>query len=523
VSIQKFIAKNSLLVMTIFGISAVLGLIRESSIAYMFGASKTTDAYLVAMIIPSLISGIIGGSITSVFVTVYVSYLAKNAKEQAIRTANIIISLFILLFGGLAIGALLFTPAIVHLVAPSYRGLLLKTTIDLTRVLIPNILFGGLVGVFVGINNSHHSFLAPSAIGLISNIFILTSIFTLGKIWGIYGLAVGAVFGIFAQFTLQLPSIRHCGFRYRFILDFRDPGMREIMILLLPFIFSAAAGQVNLIVSKTLATGLSSGMVSALNFADKLASLPSLFVGAMGAVVFPLLVNAATLKDWPRLVEGINRAVRLLTIVLFPAAMGIYVLRVPLIKMLFEHGAFHAKSTFITANIVPYFLCAMFFGAMVSIFVNIYFALKKMIIAVGTGIIAVGVNIGFSLLLIGSMKQYGLALANSLATLANLILLFTGLFVILRLHEKAALPYRQFLLFIGQAGISVILMGGVVWFLYEILQGCFQGIQKTFGVPVIVIGIGGIVYLVFGYILRIEEICKGVHWISEKARSILRT
>ncbi|AFM43126.1 integral membrane protein MviN [Desulfosporosinus acidiphilus SJ4] len=520
-STQKFIARNALMVALIIGFSTVLGLIRESSIAYTFGASGMTDAYLVAAIIPTFFSGTISGSLTSTFITVYASYLAKGEEEKAWRTTNIVFSLFILLLGALGTIFFLFAPFIVHLIAPSYAGSRLNLTVELTRIMLPNLFFGGLLGILVGVNNAHHSFLAPSSIGLISNVFIISSIFTLGRFWGIYGLAAGSVLGVLGQFLLQLPSARKHGFHYRFLLDFYDPGVREMFTLLTPFIVSAAVAQVNLIVDRTLATGLPAGRVSALYFASKLVLLPqTIFSGAVGMVVYPLLVNAAALEDWPRLVEGLNRAVRLLLLVIFPAVIGLYVLRFPLVQMLFQHGVFDTEDTRITAETVPYLLGVLLTGSMVGMLVNVYFALKKMVVAVGTGAMALLVNIFLSIILVRLLQQRGLALANSLSGLTNLILLFLGFFVVLKLQKKAPLPYRALVVFALQILAAGGLTGVVVYFANTLLHGYWAGFKGLILSTLLSVLAGLLVYLVLTYVFRVEEVCKGIAWVRRKVGRI---
>jgi len=507
------------MVAMIMGLSTIFGLARESSIAYMFGASMTTDAYLVASVIPTFFSGTISGSLTSTFITVYAGYLAKGEGEKAWRTANIIFSFLILALGVMGILFFIFTPAIVQLIAPSYTGNSLILTVELSRIMLPNLFFGGLVGILVGVNNAHHSFIAPSSIGLISNVFIIGSIFTLGREWGIRGLAVGATLGALGQFLLQLPSARKHGFHYRFSLDWSDPGVREIFTLVTPFIFSAMVAQVNLIVDRTLATALPAGRVSALYFAAKLVLLPqAIFTGAVSMVVYPLLVNAAALEDWPRLMEGLNRAVRLLLLVILPSVVGIYVLRVPLVKMLFEHGAFNETDTMMTAQIVPYLLGVVFTVSFVTILVNVYFALKKMIVAVGTGAIALLVNIALSLILVRFMQERGLALANSLSGLTNLVLLFLGFFVVLKLQKKTSLPYRALSLFVLQVGAAGSIMGVSVYLTNEILVGRWSGLQGLILSTVLSVLVGLVVYLIFTYVFQVEEVRKGIGWGIEKLK-----
>lgn len=518
-STQKFIARNSIIVAIIIGISTVLGLIRESSIAYMFGASRTTDAYLVSSIIPTFFSNTLSGSLTSTFITIYAGYMAKGEEEKAWRTTNVIFSFLILILGIVGIIFFVFTPTLVHLVAPSYSGSRLNLTVALTRIMLPNLFFGGLLGIMVGINYTHHSFFAPAANGLISNVLVIGSILTLGWVWGIYGLAAGAALGVFGQFLLQLFSARKHGFYYRFLLDWGDPGVKEIFVLVTPFVVSAMVSQVNLIIDRTLATGLTAGRVSALFFASKLVLLPQLiFTGSVSMVLYPLLLNAAALNDWPRLVEGLNRGLRLLLLVIVPSIVWIFVLRVPLVQVLFQHGVFNSEDTRVTAETIPYLIGVLFTGSMVGILVNVYFALKKMVVAVGTGIIALGANILLSLILIRFFQQRGLALANSISGLINLTLLFLGFVIILKIPQKAHFPVRIFVLFFIQVVASGGAMGVMVYIFYnsfiERWIG-FSGLLLHMGLSILV---GLAIYLTLLYTLRLEEARKGVLWVKEKIR-----
>lgn len=513
---QNNIARNSILITIIMGVSSILGLVRESSVAYMFGASGTTDAYLIAMIIPTLVTSMLTSSLTSTFVTVYVGYLAKGDSERAVRLANIVLSIFILVLGGTSVLFLLVTPSIVHLIAPSYVGTHFILTVDLTRIMIPNVLFGGLLGVLIGINNSHHSFIAPASVGLVANIIMLVSIFALGSIWGIYGLAVGTVLGVLAQFCMQIPSACSHGYRFNFILDINDPGVKEITVLVIPFIFSAAAGQISLVVNRMLATELPEGALSALYFADKIVFLPSLFVGAVSTVIYPTLVHAATLRDWPKLMECIVQAIRMITLVLIPSTILIYVLRIPLVTMLFERGEFTFSNTLATANTIPYLLGALFLGALVSIFINIYFATQKMVAAVGIGVIAVGVNIGLSIILVKILQQKGLALATTLSTFSNVLLQIIGLYAIFRIHENTDIPYRELGAFFLKVLLSVLLMAIIVNIYYKAIQGHLSGLNEMFIAPISGLMLGTVSFLVLSYVIRIEEVRKGFDWCVGK-------
>ena len=160
-------ARNTVIVSVIFAVSNILGLIRESSIAYMFGASGITDAYLIAMIIPSLFIGTISTAFAGPFITVYGSYIAKGENDKAWQMCNTIISFFIIFFSILFIILFVFTSSFVHLVAPTYSGEIMILTVNLTRMLLPTVIFSSLLSILIGINNANHSFIAPASNGLI--------------------------------------------------------------------------------------------------------------------------------------------------------------------------------------------------------------------------------------------------------------------------------------------------------------------------------------------------------------------
>ena len=507
VSTQHSVARNSFIVAILMGMSTVLGLIRESSVAFMFGASWVTDSYLIAMIIPTFISGIISSSITYTFVTVYSSYLAHGKPDVAQRMSNVLISFLLILLSVLLILSIFFTSTLIKLVAPSYIGQQLALTVSLTRIMIPTLFFGGLIGVFVGINNSHYSFFAPASIGLVSNIIIIFSIYVFGSLWGIYGLAAGVTMGSFAQLLLQIPAVCKHGFHFKFVLDLQNEGLREVLALLSPFIVAAAANQVYLVVDRTIATGLPSGSVSALYFANRLVFLPyGIITGALGTVIYPVLVNAATLQNWEKFVDEFQKAIRLILLILIPLIIELYLLRVEFIRILFQHGLFSAQEALITASTVPFFLGSLFFGVLVSLLVNLYFSTKNMFLAVGTGVIAVLINIVLCLLLAPTMHQYGLALANSLSSFINFILLFMGLFMVLKLHKKVKVRITPFIKLGGQLVIAGLIMVISILILMSITQRLPSGKVLVNIIPLFEAGLGLIIYTLVIYSLKVEEI-----------------
>ncbi len=519
-STRKLLAKNSLQVALLLGLSTVLGFMRESVIAYKFGAGGSVDAYLIAMIIPTLFINLVKVSVTNTFVPVFTRYLKNNQVELAWEMTNTVISvLFVIL---VSIMALLFAASaeLVNFVAPSYAGPQAALTVKLSQLLLPTVVFSSLLGILVGVNNAHYSFFAPSAIGVVSNLITIVSTLVLGGIWGIYGLAAGTVIGVITQFLIQIPSMYKHGFSFRFQLNLTNPGVREMMLLIGPFILSGTASQISLVVNRVLAAGLPSGAVSALYFANRLVSLPqNVFATAVGMVVYPVLVSAVTQRDWHSVVEGLNQAIRLLLLILLPAAAGIFVLREPLVQLFFQHGAFSARDTAVTADTVPFFLGTIIFQAMLTVLVNICYATRKMWTAISAGAIAVGVNVVFSLLLVHPLQQKGLALANSLSAVANVLLVGSGVYRLLssHVHVKVNAALRSLADFVLRVGTAVIIMGVSVLAYRQVV---FTGLNGRTGLVLFslsAVAIGLFIYTFMTYILRVEEVNKGMRWAFAKA------
>ncbi|WP_141604626.1 murein biosynthesis integral membrane protein MurJ [Terrilactibacillus laevilacticus] len=501
------IAKKSLIISILLGSSSLLGLIRESSIAYMFGASSNTDAYFVAMMIPSLFISTISSSITSTFVTVYSGYIVNKDIYQAQKSSNVILTSLFIILGLLYFILMFFTPTVVSLFAPDYSLQKLDLTSDLTRILLPNLLFGGLLGILTGINNSNGSFIAPASVGLILNIVVIISTFTLGEIWGIYGLALGTTLGIVAQFILQIPSAYKHGLRYKFIIDLHDPGFREVFKMVLPFILAASVGQLNTIIDRSFATSLSDGVVTALYFAGKITFLPQIiFSGAVSMVALPLLAKYVSLKDWDNTVKSLINGIRLLVLLLIPSAVIIILLNVPIVEILFQRGSFTTSDKDMTASLMPYILGAMFFGGIVGLLNNIYFAMKHTKYLVLTSIIGVVIKLLMSYLLINSMKQWGLVLADSISGFTIMLMQIVGLFTVLKFHKRTSIPFKDIFNFIKNIIISSMLMFIIIYFVNKFTLNILSDDILLIIKVVLLTILGLTVFLVGLYFLKVSEI-----------------
>jgi putative peptidoglycan lipid II flippase len=261
--------------------------------------------------------------------------------------------------------------------------------------------------------------------------------------------------------------------------------------------------QVYVTIDRILASTLSEGSLAALNFANKLMFLPfNLFVVAVNTAVFPSLSALAAKEDHKELGNTMIFGLNLIGLFTIPAAVGLFVLSWPIVRVLFERGAFDANSTEMTAFALQFFVLGLFAQGAYNVINRTYYALQDTRTPVKISIIVVVLNLIFSLILIRYLQHGGLALANSLAAIINMVLgywLLRG-----RLPE---LPEKKLFLNLGKIIAAALLMGVGVYFLDGFLEARLDlSYLKAQLVHLgLCMGAGLAIYLALVILLRVEE------------------
>jgi putative peptidoglycan lipid II flippase len=405
--------------MLAFVLSRILGLLREVVIGARFGTSAELDAYLAAFRLPDLLYQLIaGGALGSAFIPTFARRLLSGDREGAWRLASAVINIVTLLLAAAAFLAAIFAPALVStLIAPGFDPAAQALTASLMRVmLIAPVIFGA-SGVIMGALNAQQHFLLPAVAPILYNLAIIAGALFLSPWWGAGGLAIGVVAGAAGHLLIQLPGLTRFGARYFPILDARDPGVRQVARLMAPRVLGLAIVQINFLVNTNLASRLGDGAVSALNYAWLLMLLPQgVFAQSIATAAFPTFAAQAArdqIDDMRRTLSGALRATLFLSL---PAAVGLIVLRLPLVQLLLQRGEFSADSTQAVAYTLQFFALGLAAHSALEIVTRAFYALHDTRTPVIVGAAAMGLNVLLSLLLIGRLAQGGLALANSIAT-----------------------------------------------------------------------------------------------------------
>jgi len=409
--------------------SRVLGFVRDVVVARAFGAGPTTDAFFVAFRIPNLFRRLLAeGALATAFIPVFTDYLATRSRPEFDRMVRAVAgTLLLTLLVVAALGAWL-APWIVGVMAPGFSAVpeQLRLATTLTRLMFPYLVFVGLAALAMGLLNVHHRFFTSALGPAVLNVGMIAAVLMLPPHVGvpILALALGVLVGGLGQFAIQLPELRRAGVPLQPSAEFTHPALRRIARLLGPAVFGLAAVQLNVFVNTLLASLLPEGSISFLYYADRIVEFPlGVFGIAVATATLPPMAAQAARRDLPGLTGTLNFALRLSCFVAIPASVGLWLLRDPITRLLFERGRFGPDDTQATAWALGFFALGLPAFSAVRIAAQALYALEDPRTPVRVGVAAVGLNVAFALALMGPLKHGGLALAASASATFNLIAL----------------------------------------------------------------------------------------------------
>lgn len=501
---KKVIAQATVMITVIALVSKVFGFIGSFILAAKFGATYKTDAYFVASNIPELLRDVLaGGALTSAFIPVYTTYLAKKQEQEAQKLASGIFNILLIALVLMTLFGIIFAPLLTHFVAPGFKGETLDLTIKLTRLFFPAIIFLGLASLFGAILNSYHHFTVPALQPLILNTANIVCMLLLSPFLDIYSLVVGALVGGVCITVMNLPLLAKKGLRYLPKFSYEQEGIKRIGVLWFPLILGLSVNQLNIVISKILASGLSSGSISALNYANLINQIaPSVFGVAVSTAIFPSLSWHIALNEHEKFRDIVSKAIRVSLIITVPLTLGLMFLSFPVIRFLFERGAFDRQATLMTSGVLVYFAIGTFALAMNYVLIRAFYALSDTKTPVKLAITAVVTNIVMSLLLITFMAQNGLALASSIAAMVQM-----GLLLIYLQRKIGKLELKRLAVDFIKTIISGLAAVGTGVFVLSKLSTFFNQnslLGQLFGLGLVGLAIGSI-YLILISLLRVEE------------------
>ena len=500
--------------------SRVLGLVRDLVLAHLFGASHAMDAYQVAFRIPNLLRDLFAeGAMSAAFVPTFTRVLTLDGMAAAWRLGNLVVTALLLVTGAVVLLGMAFTWPLVTFAAGDYAAVpgKLELTVSLARVMFPFLTLIAVAVGFMGMLNSLRRFFVPAFspamfnIGTLATMALLIPVFRATGIPPIYAVAVGTLVGGVGQVAVQWPILRREGFRFRAMIDFRDPGLREVLALMGPGTMALAAVQINVLINTMLATGEGEGAVSCLNYAFRVMYLPiGLFGLSIATAAVPTLSGHAARDDRDGMRATVSSALRMMLMLNVPATLGIVALATPIVALLFQHGSFTAEATEGTAGALLFYAPGLVGYSAVKLAVPAFYALRDSRTPVVVGAVSVAFNVALNLMLVRVLGFRGLALGTAASALFNAAVLI----VLLRRKLGGIDGHRVGLAF-AKVALAACVMAVAAWGAVRVLEVAVPGASlgpKLFRVGAgIGVGIGALALA--ARVLRIaefEEACRTV-------------
>ena len=405
--------------------SRLLGIVREQVIAGLFGATGVTDAFVAASTVPTMVYDLlIGGAISAALIPVFSEY-ADDRPADFGRVGSTVINLAALALTAVVALAIPFAPELITILGVGFAPQIRLQAIDLVRIILPAVLFLGLSGVTTALLYARRQFALPAFVVTVYNLGIIVTALALGGSLGTTSLVLGIVIGAFLQIALQAPGLR--GFQYSFTVDLQHPGVRRIARLYLPVMAGLVVSQVGVLIDRNLASQTGEGSMAAMRFATTLVQFPLGLVGsAVAFAVLPTLSRhaaGATTTGRDAYKATLARGISVVLMLIVPASVGLAVLREPLVRLLFQHGAFDAEATARTALAFLCYSPSIPFAAVDQLLIFAFYARQNTITPVLVGVVGVAVYLAVALTLLPTLGMAGLVLANSAQWIVHALIL----------------------------------------------------------------------------------------------------
>jgi putative peptidoglycan lipid II flippase len=463
-------------------ISRVLGLVREQVFAALLGAGFYGDAFAMAFRLPNLLRDLFAeGALSAAFQPAFIGEEKQRGLEAAYRLANLVMSLLLLVVGGLSLLGIVLAPQLVSLWAKGYSAVPGKAelTVLLTRIMMPFLLLVSLAAVAMGMLNAQKRFFAPAVAPAMFN---LVAVLGGGAMWllGIgrtraaaIGWAVATLVGGGLQLAVQLWPLRQRGFKLSLRLsraDLRDPGLRQILLAMAPATIGLMATQVNVYVSSSFAS-TESGAVTWLMFAFRLMQLPiGMFGVAVGTVALAQAAERASETDLKVALDGVRETMRrgllLVSFYTLPTAVALWVLAEPVLRVIYQHGAFTAADTLATAEALRYLSLGLFAYSVIKVVAPVFYAVRRARVPVIATVIAVVGGVVWNLALHPRFGYRALALGTSVTAVVNMMVLLVAF-----TRSYGGLWRPEVVLGLCRVAVAAVVSGLGMWAALHLLMG----------------------------------------------------
>jgi len=505
--------------------SRVLGLVREVLFNSLFGTASM-GLFLIAFRAPNLLRDLFAeGALSTAFVTVFSQRIKKEGEASAWVLASKMMTLTGVFMSFISVLGIVFAKQLIDVLAPGFAPQDAAFTIRLTQIMYPFILLVSLAALVMGMLNSRNVFAAPA---------MASSFFNIGSIVGgaffgwlidpgfgqkaLIGLSIGTLVGGFLQFAVQLPSLKRVGFRFRPDFRWGDPGIKRILVLMVPSVIAASAVQINVLINSSFASYVGKEAVTWLNSAFRLMQLPiGVFGVAVATITLPVVSRIAAGADTSTFGPTLGKAMRLAVFLTLPAAVGLWFLANPVIGLIYQHGEFRANDTDQTGFALQFYALGLVAYSCIKVLSPAFYAIDRkwtpMLVSFAS--IALNLTLNYYFVFRLGLEHRGLALSTTICATLNFAALY-----FLMLGPAGTLDSRRFLAALARCALASVPLGLACWAGMHFAPALFP--KPVFWQRALVLfatmGAASMLYLGGCLALRVEETNEAVQIILRKLR-----
>lgn len=504
---NHYVGKATVIIAVFSLLAKILGLARDAIFSHNFGTSVVIDAYFAAFRIPDFIFNLlILGTFSVAFIPIFSQYLMKD-REEADKLASSILNATLIGILALCAVALIFLDQLITIIAPGLRGESRELTKVFTMVFLASPVFLTLSSIVSSMLNTYKRFALVSVAPVVYNLSIILGAVWLYPIMGAPGLALGVVIGAFLHFAVQLPQLFSLGFHYHPILNYMHPGFIKFWRLYWPRVFSMGTGQVTLLVATFFGSYLATGSLSAFYYANNLQSVfLSIFAISIAIAVFPLLSDLFNKNDERAFKDVIAHTTVQILFFMIPLSTLMLIMRAQIVRLILGIGQntnFTFADTKLVSLTVGLFSISLFAQALIPLFSRAFYARHNTQIPVIIGLITIILNIVAAYFLVGRFGVPGMAMAFSIATIVNLVLLTV------ELHRKLGDLHDEYLIIASLKIIIAAIIAAAAAYASLSVIAPLVNMRTYLGILIQTAGAGiaGIaVFLASGFVLNLPEV-----------------
>jgi putative peptidoglycan lipid II flippase len=475
------VARNTAIFSIATGLSRIVGLGREVVAASFFGTGGPASAFTIAFQIPNLVSNLFANAaLSAAFVPVFTDLIAQGRRREAFRLASNLFWILLIVLGAVTAFFILAAGVIMPVFTGStFNSQLDALTVGLSQILFPVVLILGLTGLLVGVLQSYDHFTIPAISPAVWNVLILILLVVLRPHFHggpehdgheLYAYAIAILIATFVQLLMALGALGRIDFRLQFSIDWHDPRVRQVLILMLPVTIGLGIVNLDQLINSVFGTLVSKQAPRAIDNAFRIYMLPQgLFSVAVATVLFPTLSRMASHRDTAGMRRAVGIGMRQINLLLIPAAAFMIALPKPIVRLVFERGQFGPESTHLVSIALFWFAFSLPFGGLNLLLTRTFFAVQRPWIPTRLAALNIVVDVIVSIAL---YKPFGIA-GLIIGTVAANVLMTALQLQRLRIGFNGRLEGAQTTMITARIALASVLMAGVAYGVWRLLDALF--------------------------------------------------